>query len=338
MTLGGFGRARHINRADGGKPRYFRSMIRILSHVGKLENLQIPVELLEQVEVIPIPMEGDIDPSVHGEVLLTTPTSVPNLEQVLSRGVKWVHLIGTGIDQFPFHLFDDHCVLTNSRGLSAVPISEWVMACMLSYAKRMPGSFIEAPPKNWNIPNPTFASLQGATLALHGFGGIGRAIAQRALPFGMNVKAMRFSDTPSEIAEVQMVSSVTELVRDADHVVLVAPLTDLTRGLFNDEVFAAMKPGVHFVNVARGQIVVDDALRRALDNDIVACADIDATDPEPLPEGNWMYQHPKIRLSPHVSWNWSGAFGAMYEMFVENLRRYLQNEPLLSVVNPADGY
>ena len=71
---------------------------------------------------------------------------------------------------------------------------------------------------------------------------------------------------------------------------------------------------------------------------LVACADIDATDPEPLPDGHWMYSHPAVRLSPHVSWNWSGAFQAMYATFVDNLRLYLNDEPLLSVVNPVDGY
>jgi len=99
-----------------------------------------------------------------------------------------------------------------------------------------------------------------------------------------------------------------------------------------------MKPGVQLINVARGPIIDDDALLRALDGGIVACADIDATEPEPLPDGHWMYSHPNVRLSPHVSWNWSGAFQAMYATFIDNLRLYLNEEPLLSVVNPADGY
>ena len=252
--------------------------------------------------------------------------------------MKWVHLIGTGIDKFPLHLIGDDLVLTNSRGLSAVPISEWVMACMLSFVKRMPGSFVTEQPKQWNIPSPPFATLENANLAILGMGGIGTAIAERALPFGMNVTAMRNTDAPSPVDGVRMVRSVAELVADADHIVLVAPLTDATRGLFNDELFAAMKPGVQLINVARGPIIDDDALLRALDGGIVACADIDATEPEPLPDGHWMYSHPNVRLSPHVSWNWSGAFQAMYATFIDNLRLYLNEEPLLSVVNPADGY
>lgn len=313
-------------------------MLTVLSHVGRLEALDLPADLAAQVEVVAIPMTGAIDPDVRGDVLLTTPTAVETLPEALTRGVEWVHLIGTGIDMFPLELIGSDLVLTNSRGISAIPISEWVMACMLSFVKRMPGSFITEVPKRWNIPDPSFATLSGATLAIHGFGGIGTAIARRALPFGMHVKAMRFTDAPSPIEGVTMVRSITELVADADHVVMVAPLTDATRGLFDDEVFAAMKPGVQLINVARGQIIDDDALRRALDAGIVATADIDATSPEPLPEGHWMFSHPNVRLSPHVSWNWSGAFGAMYGVFIENLRRRLAGEPLLSVVDPADGY
>jgi phosphoglycerate dehydrogenase-like enzyme len=313
-------------------------LVTVLSHVGRLEAITIPDDLARRVTIVPIPSEGDLDPGVTGEVLLTSPTTMPNLAHVLTREVRWVHLIGTGIDRFPVELIGDDCILTNSRGLSAMPISEWVMACMLSYVKRMPDSFVTAPPERWNIPSPGFASLHGATLALLGFGGIGTAVASRAIPFGMHVRAMRNSAAPSPIEGVEMVTSITELVAGADHIVVVAPLTDATRGLFDDDVFAAMKPGVHLVNVARGAIIDDGALLRALDSGVVACADIDATEPEPLPAGNWMFDHPGVRLSPHVSWHWPGAFPAMFETFLVNLRRWIDDEPLLSVVDPADGY
>lgn len=313
-------------------------MVTILSHVGRLEAIDIPDDIAARVEVVPIPMTGEIDPEIRGEVLITTPTRVETLPEALTRGVRWVHLIGTGIDMFPLDAIGPDVILTNSRGLSAVPISEWVMACMLSFVKRMPGSFVTEPPERWNIPPVPLGTLQGARLALHGFGGIGTAIARRAQPFGMDIVAMRHSDAPSPIEGVRMVRSVTELVAGADHVVLVAPLTDATRGLFDDDVFAVMKPGVQLINVARGPIIVDSALRRALDCGTVACADIDATDPEPLPAGHWMFDHPGVRVSPHLSWNWAGAFGAMYEVFIGNLRHWLADEPLESVVDPANGY
>jgi phosphoglycerate dehydrogenase-like enzyme len=313
-------------------------VLRILSHVGRLESVELPPGLAERVEIVPIPMDGDLDPGLTGEVLLSTPTAVPNLADALSRGVRWVHLIGTGIDRFPVEMVGADRVLTNSRGLSAVPISEWVLACMLAFEKRLPDAWITEVPERWNIPDTPLGTLHGKTLALLGLGGIGAAVAERALPFAMTVKAMRRSDTPSPVPGVEMVATPEELVADADHVVLVAPLTAATRGLVDRRLFEAMEPGVHLVNVARGPLVVQDDLRLALDDGTVARASLDTTDPEPLPAGHWLYTHPKVRLSPHTSWNFPGAFSAMYEVFAENLGRYLDGRPLLSVVDPADGY
>jgi phosphoglycerate dehydrogenase-like enzyme len=219
-----------------------------------------------------------------------------------------------------------------------VPISEWVLACMLAFEKRLPDAWVHEAPDHWNIPDPPLGTLDGRTLALFGFGGIGTAIAARALPFGMRVRAMRRTGGPSPVEGVEMVATLTELVAGAHHVVLVAPLTEATRGAVDHRVFAAMDPGAHLVNVARGPIVVEDDLRAALDDGTVAVASLDTTDPEPLPAGHWMYGHPSVRLSPHVSWNWPGAFAAMFETFGENLRRYVEGRPLLSVVDPAAGY
>jgi phosphoglycerate dehydrogenase-like enzyme len=313
-------------------------VLRILSHVGRLEAITLPPEIADRVEIVAIPMDGEIDPGVAGEVLLTTPTSVPNLADALSRGVRWVHLIGTGIDQFPLDLVGPDRILTNSRGLSAVPISEWVLACMLAFEKRLPDAWVDEAPERWNFPSRPLGALDGATLALLGFGGIGTAVAQRALPFGMHVRAMRRTDAPSPVAGIELVRTPEELVAGADHVVLVAPLTDATRGIVDRELLALMKPGVHLVNVARGPLVVQDDLRAALDDGTVAMASVDTTDPEPLPAGHWMYAHPRVRVSPHVSWNFPGAFAAMYEVFADNLGRYLEGRPLLSVVDPVDGY
>ena len=141
-------------------------------------------------------------------------------------------------------------------------------------------------------------SLYGRTLGLVGVGGIGTAVAERALPFGMRMRAFRRRSSVAGPAGVEIVDSITELVASSDHVVIAAPATPATRGLFDDALFAAMKPGAHLVNVARGAIVDQDALRRALDTGRVAMASLDAVEPEPLPAGHWMYQHPARAPEP----------------------------------------
>jgi len=293
-------------------------------------------EALPDVEVLPIPSEGDLPPDVAGEVLLTLPWGSPNLARALGRGVRWVHALGTGVDAFPLHLLTDQ-TLTCSRGGSAVPIAEWVLAVMLAFEKRLPDAWIHGiPAERWG--RMALGTLHGKTLGLVGLGGIGSAVAERALPFGMRVRACRRTAAPAPIPGVDVVGSLAELVASSDHVVLAAPSTPATRHLFDREIFAATKPGAHLVNVARGALVDQEALRAALDDGRVAMASLDAVEPEPLPEGHWMYGHPRVRLSPHVSWSMPGAAELLVEPFIDNLRRWRDGEPLMGVVDREAGY
>ena len=249
--------------------------------------------------------------------------------------VGWVHLAGTGIDSFPLELFDGRTV-TNARGASAIPIAEFVLAGMLAFEKHLPETWIEEPPEHWNFA--PLGWLNTRTLGLVGLGGIGVAIAERALPFGMKVRALRRRPEPSPLEGVEVVGSLEELLPEADHLVLAAPATPRTRHLINAESLALVKPGVHLVNIARGALVDQDALRVALDDGRVAMASLDTVDPEPLPEGHWLYSHPKVRLSAHVSWASPAGMERTLEIFVDNLRRHAAGEQVLHVVDADEGY
>ena len=293
-------------------------------------------DALPDADVVPIVSEGDLAPDVRGDVLLTMAWGSPNLAHVLGRGVRWVHALGTGVDRFPFELLGDR-LLTCSRGGSSVPIAEWVLAMMLAFEKRVPEVWIhDVPSKDQQYRH--LGALYGRTLGLVGVGGIGAAVAERARPFGMRMRAFRRQAGAAGPAGVEIVHSITELVASADHVVIAAPATPDTRGLFDDALFGAMKPGAHLVNVARGAIVDQDALRRALESGRVATASLDAVDPEPLPAGHWMYSHPRVRLSPHLSWNMPGAAEILVDAFIDNVRRWRRGDPLDGLVDRAAGY
>lgn len=286
--------------------------------------------------VTAIPWEGDIPADAHGDVLVTLPWASPNLPQALDRGVRWVHALGTGVDRFPTALLGDR-VLTCSRGGSAIPIAEWVLAVMLAFEKRLPDAWIhDVPADGWSRTH--LGGLHGRMLALVGVGGIGTAVVERVRPFGMRIRAVRRTPGAPGPDGVEMVSSLHDLVRDADHVVLAAPATAETRHLVDDALIAAMKPGVHLVNVARGALVDDAALRRALDDGRIACASLDAVEPEPLPRGHWMYEHPRVRVSPHVSWSMPGAAELLVDCVIENLHRWQAGAPLVGVVDRTSGY
>jgi phosphoglycerate dehydrogenase-like enzyme len=286
-----------------------------------------------EVNVIEVPMRGDVEPDVHGEVLLALHTSETLLELV-SRGVRWVHAFGTGVDGMPKDVFDGR-VVTCSRGASAVPISEFVLAAMLAFEKDIPRVWLQQPPEHWGWAQ--LGALHGRTAGLVGLGGIGTAVAERARAFGMRVLAVRRTPAPSPVAGVKVVDLETVL-READHLVIAAPATARTHHLIDAAALAVVKPGAHLVNIARGALVDQDALRAALDDGRVAKATLDVCHPEPLPAGHWLYDHPRVRLSAHVSWSSPALSDRIVELFVANLRRYLAGEPLADVVDPDEGY
>jgi len=285
-------------------------------------------------EVSVVPLSGPVDSGMAGQVLVASHRA-DNLVELCGRGVEWVHFFGTGVDGMPAEVLEGR-IVTCSRGAGSVPISEWALAVMLAFEKHLPDTFVREPPQRWSWAE--LGGLSGRTLGLVGLGGIGSAIAARALAFGMDVRALRRTEAASPVAGVQVVSSVTELLPASDHLVLAAPATQRTRHLLDDAAFGLVKPGVHLVNIARGALLDQDALRRSLDDGRVARASLDVCEPEPLPEGHWLYSHPRVRLSPHISWSSPELGGRIVELLVDNVRRFVAGQPLEGIVDPVEGY
>jgi phosphoglycerate dehydrogenase-like enzyme len=273
----------------------------------------------------------EIPDGVRGDVLFGG-ASASSLE-AMNRGVRWVHWPGTGIDDVPAALRSAE-FLTVSRGASAVAISEYVIAAVSSCARNFPQNWLHKPPPRWRFQPASL--LCGATIALFGFGGIGQRIARVALAMDMSVVALRRTDAPSPVSGVRMATSFADLASKADHLVLAAPATEATRHVVNAQSLMRMKPGVHIVNIARGSLVDHAALRASLDGGTVSRASLDVTDPEPLPNGHWLYDHPKVFLTPHSSWNGPPPLSGAIELFCENLSRFEAEEPLLHLV--TQGY
>jgi phosphoglycerate dehydrogenase-like enzyme len=307
---------------------------RVLTHTA-LELCAPVARAFPGIEIVRVPEQGPLPPGVSGEILLTTAFGTPNLGELVKSGVRWVHTIGTGVDRFPFDAVGS-ALLTCSRGGSAIPIAEWVLAVMLAFEKHLPDAFIRRPPARWNWAE--FGALHGKTLGLVGLGGIAQRTARLALAFDMRVRAFRRTAAPSPVPGVEIAAELGELLASADHVVVSAALTPASRHLLGREAFARIKRGAHLVNIARGGLIDQDALRAALDDGRVALASLDVCEPEPLPEGHWLYTHPAVRLSPHTSWSMPGAIAGLVDTFVENLHHWIAGEPLTRVVDRAQGY
>jgi phosphoglycerate dehydrogenase-like enzyme len=275
------------------------------------------------------------------EILLVNASGPASVDRSTPRpkgwpnGLVWAQLRSTGIDGFPDWLFDLP-IVTVSRGGQATAISEYVLAAMLSHEKRMPQIWTNSR-DDWRTHN--LGSLAGKTLGLVGFGHIGEAVAHRALAFEMKVMASRRSREPSGFPGIR-IASLDSVLSAADHLVICAPLTHATRGLIDEEAFARMKPSTHFVNIGRGAIVDTEALRVALDSGQIAAATLDVTHPEPPPAEHWLYSHPNVRLSPHVSYSAPETDARVTDIFFANLECYLSGDfpGLHGVASRIEGY
>jgi phosphoglycerate dehydrogenase-like enzyme len=269
------------------------------------------------------------------QVLLTFDYPWRDGDQYLPDEVEWVHIMGAGVGGFPFDLLKGR-PLTCSKGASSVPIAEWVLAVMLAFEKQVAESWIHEPPEIWSRAH--LGSLAGKTLGLVGIGAIGTEIARRALAFDMRVMALRRSSRPLPLSGIVGAASLGEVLAEADHVAIAAPATRETRHIIDVHAFAQMKDGVHIVNIARGTLIDQDALIAAVDSGKVARASLDVVDPEPLPAGHPLYTHPKVFVTPHISWSSPITMPRTMEIFLENLQRFRAGEPLEGLVDVDAGY
>jgi phosphoglycerate dehydrogenase-like enzyme len=288
-------------------------------------------------EVVAWPEE---QPSDDPEILATLAVvgeSEDGIATALRTSVKWVHVLGAGIDGFPLDQLGDR-VLTCSKGATSVPIAEWVLAMMLAYEKRIPEEILTEPPPSWNQPQfRPLGGLAGATLGLVGVGAIGTEVAKRALAFDMKVVAHRRSSSGMPLPEIES-APLEDVLARADHLVITAPSTPETYHLINEQTLQLVKPGVHLVNIARGPLVDSEALLDAIDDGRVARASLDVAEGEPLAAGHPFYDHPKVKLTPHLSNSSSRTANRTVQMFTENLARWRAGDPLQGVVDPEVGY
>jgi phosphoglycerate dehydrogenase-like enzyme len=255
------------------------------------------------------------------------------------RRLRWVQVASTGVDWFPRWLIEAPMV-TCGRGHNAEAIAEYVLAAILLHEKRLDAVRVRAA-EDWT--RHSLGTLRGKVLGLAGYGAIGRAIAGRARAFGMTVLALRRSAWSSAETEIIGVDSLGVLASASDHLALAMPLTEATHHCINATLLSVAKPGLHLINVARGGLVDQTALLDALDSDRIAFATLDVTDPEPLPAFHPLFTHPRVRLTPHISWSGeapgvASGRAALTSQIVANLDAYVRGDALLHVVDPHRGY
>jgi phosphoglycerate dehydrogenase-like enzyme len=229
-------------------------------------------------------------------------------------------------------------VVTNSRGIFDRPIAEYVLGLVLAIAKDLPTTLQLQREGSWQHRETQRIDTQCALVI--GTGSIGRAVGALLRAAGMSVSGVgrtaRGDD--ADLGVVHAASDLAELLPAADYVVVAAPLTDSTRGMFGAEAFARMKGTAWLVNVGRGALLVEDDLLTALGSGEIGGAALDVFRQEPLPTDHPLWTMPNVIVSPHMSGDFVGWLEALVALFADNVDRWLAGQPLRNEVDKQAGY
>jgi phosphoglycerate dehydrogenase-like enzyme len=226
-------------------------------------------------------------------------------------------------------------LVTCGRGVASAQIADYVIAAIYAVAKDLHAVAVHHP-SEWQATS--LGRIDGTTLGIIGLGAIGTEAARRALGLGMRVTATRRRHLPSPVNGVELLDTLQAVVASADHLLLSLPATDATRSLIDAAVLAQAKPTAHIINVARGSVLDQHALVAALDQGRLGFATLDVTEPEPLPADHPLWNHPRVRLTPHVSSNYTAVRQVLFDKITADLERFIRGEPPSDIVDAVAGY
>jgi phosphoglycerate dehydrogenase-like enzyme len=306
--------------------------------------------------LVMVSVEGLADgPLDDVEVMLRGWLSSDAFDRILVRAprLSWVHSATSGVERAltPAAL-ERGVVVTNARGVFSRPIAEYVLMMILAVSRRLPQLLELQRERTWQPLEG--AELRDVTVGIVGLGSIGRAVGALATAFGCRVVAVRRraeagstsgsrDDDDGAIGDVQFdrvggSETLPELLAESDFIVLAAPLTPETEEMINATTLALVKPGAWLINVARGRLIDDRALLRALRDGAIGGAVLDTFRDEPLPPMSSFYDLPNVIVTPHTAWSSGRVLDRSIELFCDNLGRFATGEPLLNVVDPSAGY
>jgi phosphoglycerate dehydrogenase-like enzyme len=305
--------------------------------------------------LVTVSVEGLADgPLDEVEVMLRGWLSSDAFDRLLARAPRlaWVHSATSGVERALTPASRDRgLIVTNARGVFSRPIAEYVVMMILAVSRRLPQLLELQRERTWQPLEG--AELRDVTVGIVGLGSIGRAVGALATAFGCRVVAVRrrpesgpeatrgdddLSFGEAMLDRVGGPETLPQLLGESDFIVLAAPLTPETEDMINAETLALVKPGAWLINVARGRLIDERALLRALRDGPLGGAVLDTFREEPLPALSSFYDLPNVIVTPHTAWSSGRVLDRSVELFCDNLRRFATGEPLLNVVDPAAGY
>lgn len=326
-------------------------------NVERIRGMDGDFEMLYRKDLVPPPRwDGDVvgdadwrrtesqneeflDLLSGAEILLDFPRGLSEPLPKLAPRLRWVQggMAGAGPVARNSGLLDTDVVVTTAGGVFSNPLAEFVLGGMLHHAKDFERLRERKASKTWSEEET--GTLEGKTLCIIGTGSIGKAISERAKPFGMNVigvkRTVREDDAANEYTdELYAVEDLHEALGKSGYVAVTLPHTADTENLIDAAAMDAMRRGVYFANVGRGAVVDENALVERLESGHISGAALDVFAQEPLPEASPLWELENVVISPHSTDNVPRLMEKkLVELFCANLRRYLAGERLVNVLD-----
>jgi len=257
--------------------------------------------------------------------------------------LRWVHAIASGMDSMLYPAMrDSNVILTGEKGLVGGHLADTGFGLLLALTRQLKTAF-QLGADSWNHRPSMRAKeieLEGMTMGIIGFGGTGRALAKRAVAFGMNVLAVDALRVPPSngVTQVWSLDRLDDLLGASDIIAIGAPLTDETHNLVNDQAFSTMRTGAIIMNVTRGEIINGDALVAALRDGRCGGAALDVAPEEPLPADHPLWTFNNVAMTPHTAGASQLRGPRNIARFCENLELAQQGKPLTGVVDKQAGF
>ncbi len=271
-------------------------------------------------------------------------THIEDLPEV-APNVKWLQATSSGIGQFVHkHRYDERMpstVFTTARGVHAQPLAEFCMMVMLMFHKGVSRMLEEQQRHHWERYAAT--DLSDRTLVILGLGSVGQRTAQLAKAFGMYVIGMKRSSKHQSPADFQVdelydQSKLTQVLPRAEHLVIITPHSSETEGLIGRKEINLLPRGCTFINIGRGAVVDEQALVSALKSGHIGAAGLDVFEVEPLPETSPLWDMPNVLISPHSASTSDRENGRITDLFIDNIKRFLDGRPMLNILDTQKKY
>ncbi len=273
--------------------------------------------------------------------VMLSPPPLPSDLVDRAPNLGWLQLTSAGAEPVLGTDLVDRLTVTTSSGMHVTPVGEYTLGMMIMLAKRWALISRAQVGHRW-VESIIPSELYGKTVGIIGLGHIGREVGRLAKAFGMRVIGLRRSATARTVEppvdEVLPSIDLAYLLQQSDYVVLTLPLTEDTRHLLGEAELRSMKKNAFIVNVARGAIIDEAALIRALQEGWIGGAAVDVFESEPLPPESPLWDMENVIVSPHNAGNTEIYAARTVDLFCDNLLRYLKGEPLENVVDPGRGY